>query len=404
MKFSYKMNVTEWHELFLSLTDTLSDQTRNASYVDHALAAINQIKPELTDLQNRLFELHAQLHVLMRLTNLIPSKNGQHGYFIGFHTHSAIADVKQSISNLMHTHVQFSNEPDAWNRVLETIAFLRQLMLTETNARAYFSDTYFWLWQHWVIPNQNDMQLCMDELENLKTSANELGSSLSRYSYLLAELWMKFYLNRDQEAWTTLAEIERQFDHLQPYDLFSIFSVISVDEQWERLLNWMQETNPYTDRFRLNNLEIFYHYWDKVIEHLPDKEPIMWESLVEKLPYTGPVYEQKLLRYAKWQQWVDYQLSRRSEPLDYRVSVFAPIEKNAPELLLPFYHQAVERHILLKNRVGYKAAVKLLKRLAKLYKKTKDDDRWESYISSFSARYSRLRALQEELRKGKLIP
>lgn len=64
----------------------------------------------------------------------------------------------------------------------------------------------------------------------------------------------------------------------------------------------------------------------------------------------------------------------------------------------------MERHVLLKNRSGYKAAVKLLKRLAKLYKKLKREERWEEFIIVFSSRHSRLRALQEELRKGKLIP
>ena len=100
---------------------------------------------------------------------------------------------------------------------------------------------------------------------------------------------------------------------------------------------------------------------------------------------------------------MDYQLSIGKEPLDFRVSVMQPIEKHEPELLLPFYHQAVERYILLKNRVSYKAAVKLLKRLSKLYKKIKQEERWEQFITAFASRHSRLRALQEELRKGKLI-
>jgi uncharacterized Zn finger protein len=81
-----------------------------------------------------------------------------------------------------------------------------------------------------------------------------------------------------------------------------------------------------------------------------------------------------------------------------------PIEKDAPELLLPFYHQAVERYIAHKNRDGYKAAVKLLKRLSKIYKKMKREEPWEQFITALAVRNSRLRALQEELRKGKLIP
>ncbi|MBJ8193002.1 hypothetical protein JDS79_40395, partial [Bacillus cereus] len=93
--------------------------------------------------------------------------------------------------------------------------------------------------------------------------------------------------------------------------------------------------------------------------------------LVGMLPFAGGMYEEALLAHEKWRSWIDYQLSIRSEPLSFRLSVLQPIEKNAPELLLRFYHQAVERYVLEKNRASYKAAVKLLKRLFKLYKKMK---------------------------------
>lgn len=39
----------------------------------------------------------------------------------------------------------------------------------------------------------------------------------------------------------------------------------------------------------------------------------------------------------------------RQNPADFRVTDLQPLEKNAPELLLPFYHQAVERFVLEKT-------------------------------------------------------
>lgn len=66
------------------------------------------------------------------------------------------------------------------------------------------------------------------------------------------------------------------------------------------------------------------------------------------------MYEEALLAHEKWRSWIDYQLSIRSEPLSFRVSVLQPIEKNAPELLLPFYHQAVERYVLEKTEPAIK--------------------------------------------------
>ncbi len=129
----------------------------------------------------------------------------------------------------------------------------------------------------------------------------------------------------------------------------------------------------------------------------------MWDSLVSLLPLTRELYEKKLMETGQWQRWMDFQLSLGSDPLEFRVTDLAPIDKGAPEALLPFYHQAVERYVLLKNRDGYKTAVKLLKRLAKLYKRLKRESRWEAFFDAFVDRHSRLRALQEELRKGKLL-
>jgi uncharacterized Zn finger protein len=101
---------------------------------------------------------------------------------------------------------------------------------------------------------------------------------------------------------------------------------------------------------------------------------------------------------------MDLQLSIiENDPFAYRVDTFKPIERDEPALLLPYYHQAAERYIVMKNRDSYKKAVKLLKRLAKLYKKMKKTDEWEFFMDALVQRYSRFRAFMEELRKGKLL-
>jgi uncharacterized Zn finger protein len=79
------------------------------------------------------------------------------------------------------------------------------------------------------------------------------------------------------------------------------------------------------------------------------------------------------------------------------------LEKTDLRLVLPLYHQDAERYILEKNRQSYKQAVRLLKKLAGFYKKLKEQDRWQLYIGQLAERHSRLRAFQEELRRGKLI-
>lgn len=56
-----------------------------------------------------------------------------------------------------------------------------------------------------------------------------------------------------------------------------------------------------------------------------------------------------------------------------------------------------------RNRKSYKRAVRYLKKLRTLYKRLKRTDEWDAFIIHIANLHSRLRALQEELRKGKLI-
>lgn len=79
------------------------------------------------------------------------------------------------------------------------------------------------------------------------------------------------------------------------------------------------------------------------------------------------------------------------------------IEEHDSALLLPLYHQAAERAVLEKNRASYKTAVRLLKKLHGIYKQLGQDDRWEHYVYRLADKFSRLRAFQEELKKGKWI-
>lgn len=213
---------------------------------------------------------------------------------------------------------------------------------------------------------------------------------------------MYFYLNDDKGAWELLDKASER-PGLYPDELMSFLAPLAEAGHWSRLALWLAKIGPLLTS-RLYNLKNYAGYWEEAVRRMPETEPRMWDTLIGMLPLSREIYEEMLLDHGRWQEWMDYQLSSGKEPANFRVSDLQPIEKNAPELLLPFYHQAAERFVLEKSKHGYKAAVKLLKRLSKLYKKLKREERWEQFLDSFTSRYSRLRALQEELRKGKLIP
>jgi len=396
------LTISQWYDLFEECIAPLGMKIPNAPYAQSALASIFTIRPELSPVMEQLFGFHAHLFVLTKLVK--PLQQGhQTNFYMGFQTQVAADDIQELMILSLTKELPLKAEPERLPHVTETLTHLRTHMLKEPQNLNYFLEVYIQIWLHWIQPNLTDPEIYLTELQHLQSAKDELGTSLSRLSWMLAQSWMHFYLSEDQQAWAMLHAADAAFivhaDHVLPF-----LKILQRTEQWSRMSHWLYEIGPLLSSHRNNDLHDYWVYWDETIRHLPEAEVSMWATLVRMLPYTEKIYEEKLLAHSKWQQWMDYQLSRGREPLDYRVGVFQPIEKNAPELMLPFYHQAVERYIVQKNRDSYKQAVKLLKRLSKLYKKLKQEARFEQFITVFSNRYSRLRALQEELRKGKLIP
>lgn len=395
------MRMLEWHGWFERCVAPLAKQVRNPQYVEAALDLIFNIKPPLTPVTEQLFRLHAQLFILEKLKQPVGNQNPSSSY-MGYYTHLAVTELQQAIESCFESPLPLDAEPEQWRRVTETLAYLRDEMVSETHDPPYFSVCYDLLWRKWIIPNLQDTALYSEELEKLQQLEQKLGASLSRHAWLIAQSWMHFHLSEDHAAWTLLKSASER-PNAQPEELMLFLAPLSEAEDWPRLVTWLVQIGPLLSR-RLYYLDKYSVYWEKVIKQLPDTEPQMWNTLVEMLPSSRNFYNEQLLSHGKWLEWMDYQLSAGKEPANYRASKLQPLEKHAPEMLLPFYHQAVERYVAEKNRDSYKAAVKQLKRLHKLYKKLKQEDRWESFLSAFTIRHSRLRALLEELRKGKLIP
>ncbi|WP_422659433.1 SWIM zinc finger family protein [Paenibacillus sp. EC2-1] len=397
------MPISNWHQLFGQCVAALRVNTLNSLYSRNALEAIYSIMPSLTGSMEPLFELHARLFVLDKLVKQPPNQGIGSGLFMGYHVQIAADDLQKDIDQRFISG-QFSFQGDAGKspRVSETLTYLRSKMLTESRYHPFFSHIYKQFWEYGLHLHQGDTEVYADELRYLKSAEAELGSTYSRAAGMLAQSLMHFYLLQDQEAFDLLRAADKAL-LIQPEHLIHYLEVLSQAKDWSRLTKWLTETGPLLANYRNHKLNSYMAYWDQAVQELPEAEQYLWDTLVDMLPHSRDIYQETLLAHGKWHEWMDYQLSTGREPLEFRVSVLQPIEKHAPELLLPFFHQAVERYVLQKNRSSYKSAVKLLKRLSKLYKKMKQEERWESFITTFAGRHSRLRALQEELRRGKLI-
>ncbi|REE86516.1 SWIM zinc finger protein [Paenibacillus taihuensis] len=397
-----KMAVPAWHQLFTRALGPTNQHARSMHEAREILAVILSLKPPLSLLMDQLYELHAHLFALEKLVKPAQEDWRHSGLFMGYHTQLAMDEMLDVTMRGFAQKLPISEESELWPRVTETLVYLREQMLKEDKSLNCFSKLYHACWRYWMKSNLTGPRrgLVEEELRHLKDAAAELGSSLSKLPWTFAQCLMYLYTEQDEAAW----ELLRGAGVLLPGQASLLFEALQQEEAWTRLADWLVEIGPQLGSFRTDELATYGDYWAAALAHVPEAEPRMWTTLAAMLPYSRTLYEDALIAHSKWREWMDYHMSCGREPLDFRATQLKPIEKDAPELLLPFYHQAVERYVLLKNRDSYKAAVKLLKRLLKLYRKLKREERWEQFMDAFAARHSRLRALQEELRRGDLLP
>lgn len=405
-------SVQQWHKQFAEDIAPLGQGIRNVQYTTEALALIFQKGLPDDPIEQALFKLNAYLYMLQIVVQPVQNKLSRTMSSLGYHTHLAVAELQKSIESLFAEPLLLTSVTSIEQRewLSGTLSYIRVEMLSESRDSFTFFNSYMRIWINWILPLlthsvADDIELTLQaEVKLLEQLEPRSGHSALKQAWWLAQSYIQFERGAEQDevslALIHTAAIKQDFypDRLPDY-----LERLTDQANWTRLAYWLTELADVL-RQQQSNLQDYALYWEQVITQLPEAEPQMWTALEKLLPVGGRIYEQKLLSYGKWQLWMDYQLSAGNDPANYKVTELQPLENNAPEMLLPFYHQAVERHMAHKNRQGYKAAVKLLKRLAKLYKKIKQEPRWNDFIEQFAQRNSRLRALQEELRKGKLIP
>ncbi|MEK3883104.1 SWIM zinc finger family protein [Paenibacillus sp. PL2-23] len=137
-------------------------------------------------------------------------------------------------------------------------------------------------------------------------------------------------------------------------------------------------------------------------EDRPDL-PIWNTYMTELLPYSYTELSEHWLSVKRYEDWADLQLFVGVKAEELNAPELREVAKAVPQALLPLYHQSIEAAIATRNRQGYRVAVKQLKKLEKLYKGMKDTGKWDTYLAELVNKTQRLRALQEELWKGKIV-
>jgi hypothetical protein len=388
------MDVPGWHAILNQFTSHIKPSYDQGIYMDmlrHHFQSIRKASIPFTDMDLIFFELHQELFILRK----IKEQQTQGG--VSYYTSFTVYRIYDDIHAWLKQKSAAVNVALAGERLEQTFVYLRQQMAEESGHKHQNYGVYTVLWKYWVAPNSEAGHWMSQEVDALE----KLTSDSPSYSLSAAKAFLYLQQDRSIEAW----EILEASGTLKgaPADLLLPFlNHLSDTQNWMDLVDWLKRSVSFFYGQKTKELEAYTGYWKAAVGHLPQAEEHMWSTLEELLPHSYRIIEEVLYEQRKWKPWVEMQILQGHDPLYHRVSILQPIEKESPKLLVPYYHQAVNHYVGLKNRHDYKSAVKLLKRLEKVYKKLQQTNRWKDFISDFVERHSRLRALQEELRKGKL--
>ncbi|WP_040287530.1 hypothetical protein [Sporosarcina koreensis] len=113
-------------------------------------------------------------------------------------------------------------------------------------------------------------------------------------------------------------------------------------------------------------------------------------------------YSRFLAERERYMEWAAL-LHRFAVPFDsVDAEEMKEVLAHQPDAAMPLLHDYAQQFIADKNRMSYRRAVKLFKRMRTACKRSGRNDFWNRYIRSVREKHRRLRALVEEMERGNL--
>ncbi|MGZ9584861.1 SWIM zinc finger family protein [Paenibacillus marinisediminis] len=387
----------EWHAFFAANFDFKEDVI-DTSIVHTAQAYYEYANSDTWEPTVRLlYQLHVQLFLLQAIDRNMHGQASDWSFVrIQWKMEDQYMAALQEIEQLLE---QLSPE-EAYHSYPQAVASIKQYVIdSEANIERSSIDwtsIYQLLWEQLL--RQADWQ----EVEYTRIEASlryaTPESKTWRYLQRIAA-WQEVLQGLDAAAIDRLKSVGTQ-DKLVYY--WRIMYYHADRNQWSALLRWIHFVMPAMERASRNDWAVFMRAWGQGAEHQPDAK-VWHQVMVSYLHLTYWYYCDYLMKKGLYRTWVDIHLYRGISPREINKDMLRQLEQQDRELLLPLYHQSVERAIAGRNREAYRDAVRLMKKLKQIYKTLNRVPVWERYIQYISHQHSRLRALQEEIKKGKLL-
>ncbi|MHB8172087.1 MAG: SWIM zinc finger family protein [Thermincolia bacterium] len=387
--------VEEWDEFFVrefkGLEYTKYD-SYNLSAYEKFVDSLARQSGAWSDSLKDLFALQGYLYVMEQMEKRI--KREKEAYYVtNYFRHIS----GQFIPEILGTGVRL-NDPEARKSYAPhykaAIGKLGKLLLGED----FFFDwlnIYRQLWSYafrdlaWVKEEGRSLDLFLEQHQD--------EASLVRHRGAAARAFLAFMVGDDETAWQRMEEAGAKVKDVTLYLHF-----FQHHGKWERLCQWLRWLSPRVNRVSYSEVDAVSMYWMLVAEHEPVEEEAM-EIMKSWLPQSRRYYAQNLVATERYRTWVEFHVFDQTPHEVVNRGEIKRIEAVDPSLLLPLYHHWAARLIEEKKRPSYKEAVMILKKLRDCYRKLKRAEDWDQFIGVLMDNHSRLRAFQEEMRKGNLL-
>lgn len=390
----------EWHDFFhkkygKAFTDFHSPVTDIVKWTKDELyrAAAALPKPIVP-----LYRMHVLLFLIQQLS--IRYRNGGPTGVQG--RDAPAADVAGPCMNQLQALAEsftLSSIPSAYEKHVTDLGVMAEaIAFSEEESPVDGLEPFAVLWST-VLNRPEWMEEARQRLERMLAPASALRPR-RRDAIRAALLHLEVMLGFEEQAVKRLNELTY---YKEPGRYWIYLHEHVRHNRLDRLAIWLEALAPFVRQSgRREDMKQYWQFWERVYEQAHDQAGM--ESLILTLmPGVYPYLSAFLLDRQRYRDWAEIQLLQRISPEEVAPSELDIVERAAPEVVLPLYHQAVERHIEERSREHYRAAVNLLQRMHRLYENIHSLAVWERYMDGLSDRYSRLRALQEEIKRGALI-
>lgn len=322
--------------------------------------------------------------------------------------------LEQTLTGHLHSFIDYMIEETeeamiGLSSIASPFAFDEYFAYIRNNSRTFieeetafsneFMDVYMKLWTS-LFKLTKDRKQEWTRLESLQTENMNVR-------HKLAFIHLSILLEKDAIALEKLKQIGKDS---APFILRWI-QLLQSDKTEARLDKYMPTFLAYiTDHIaslkgHIQKTQFARALFQVIDHHASDKidAAMLEKTYIQLLPYSRHRYHDYLLAKKDYRRWAEMQMysNLHLEYIDRHTIEL--ISKEDPAALSPLYHQTIAFLISQKSRDTYKRAVRYLKRLKKLYEKQKKQSQWEMYFEQLRQSTTRLRAFQEECRKGKLI-